>query len=160
MEYTFKDFSREFGQPIFNLGLGALLLQAESMHTWFAWVLTAFIVIFGLVAIVQFGAIANFWKHALLNREHVRPGGKAHDGAQRMFDHTCIAVVSYRFKETFWFNVASSMVLLAGLHNHGLMIAFAVEAISCVVVFSVTRSFLTHFAMYYKLVEGKELEDV
>ena len=160
MKYTFKDFSREFGQPLFNLGLGFLLIEVDELSVWFSVPLTFFIVFFGLMAIVQFAAIAGFWSAALANAEHIKPGGRAHEGAQKMLDHTCLAVVGYRFKETFWFNVVASMILLVGLFEHNMYFAFGVEAVACVAVFAVTRSFLTHFPMYYKLVEGKELEDV
>lgn len=160
MKYTLKDFSVEFGQPIFNLGLGFLLVQSQTIPNWVAWIITFFIVLFGVQAIVVFAYIANYWKHALANPDAVKPGGHANEGAKHIFDKTCIMVVGYRFKETFWFNVAASMVLLAGLYEHEMMFALVVEAIACVIVYSVSRSFLSHFSMYFKLVEGKELEDV
>lgn len=160
MKYTLKDFSREFGQPIFNLGLGVFLIEVDSISPWFSWPLTFFVVVFGLIAIARFSYIAGYWKAALQNPDKVGPGGQAHEGAVQILNLTSAAVVGYRFKETFWFNVFASMVFLVGLYEQGLMFALAIEAIACVTVFAVSRSFLTHFAMYLKLVEGKELENV
>lgn len=160
MKYTLKDFSREFGQPIFNLGLGAFLIEADALSAWVTTPLSIMIVVFGMIAVVQFSHIAAFWKVALENPDKVGPGGQAHEGAQAVLDRTCLAVVSYRYKETFWFNVAASMILLIGLFEQNMVFALGVESVACVVVFAVSRSFLTHFPMYYKLVEGKELEDV
>ncbi len=160
MKYTLKDFSREFSQPIFNLGLGAFLIEADSLTEWFTIPLTFFIVFFGLLATAQFSSLAGYWKAAIENPDKVGPGGQAHEGAVLMLNRTSAAVVGYRFKETFWLNVVASMILLVGLFEQGMMFALAVEAVACVIVFAVSRSFLTHFAMYFKLVEGKELEDV
>ena len=161
MKYNFNEFAKEFGMPIFNYGLGFFLMVAEvgSAAGWFRILLTSFIVLFGVLAFIQFAAIAHFWKLALENKERFGPKGDLYERGQSMLDNTCLAVVSCRYKETFWFSVAASMVLLAGLIRHELWIAFAVEATACVIVYSVTRAFLTHFHVYYALVEGKELEN-
>jgi len=153
-------FAKEFGQPLFNFALGSFLIVAVTdVPSWAGWLLTGFVAVFGLVAILQFGSLAHFWGIALKNRERFSPGGDLHDHSVNIFDHTVNVCYDYRNKETYWFSVAASLVFMAGLIQHELWIAFTVEAIASVVGYSVIRAFLTHFHIYYALVKGKELEN-
>ena len=160
MERRDASFASEFGLSIFNYGVGLFLIVTPAIPAWAGWTLTAFIVVFGIVAIALYGSIAHFWSLAFKNAELFGPKGELHHRGKKMFDHTVNIVYSYRHKETFWFSVAASLVLMAGLIEHQLWIAFAVEAVCNVLGYSVIRAFLTNFHVYYKFIEGKELENV
>lgn len=154
-----QSFAGEFGHSIFNFGLGFYLVVAHTIPSWAGWLITGFTVVFGMLATVRFANIAFFWSLAFNNRDYFMPGGELHDRGERMFNHTVNSVFDYRNKETFWISVASSLVFMAGLIEHQLWIAFAVEAVASVVGYSVIRAFLTNFHIYYKFIKGKELEN-
>lgn len=159
MERKDTSFASEFGLSIFNYGVGFYLIVSATIPTWVGWSLTAFIVVFGIAAIAMYGSIAHFWSLAFKNADYFGPGGELHHHGKKMFDHTVNTVYDYRHKETFWFSVVASLVLMAGLIQHQLWIAFAVEAVCNVIGYSVIRSFLTNFHVYYKFIEGKELDN-
>lgn len=154
-----QSFIREFAQPIFHFGFGFFLIELATLPNWAGWLITLIVVVLGLNAIVQFGALAHFWGIALKHADRFSPKGDLHDHGKAMFDHTVNACYDYRNKETFWFSVVASLIFMAGLIEHQLWIAFGVEAVASIVGYSVIRAFLTHFHVYYALVEGKELEN-
>lgn len=155
-----QSFIREFGHAIFNFGFGSFLIVLATLPTWAAWTISIITVGLGLVAIVQFSALAHFWGLALKHADRFSPAGDLNDRGKAMFGHTVNACYDYRNKGTYWYSVASSLVFMAGLIQHQLWIAFVFEAIASVIGYAVIRSFLAHFPMYYKLIEGKELENV
>jgi hypothetical protein len=155
-----QSFAREFGHSIFNFGAGFFLITLAALPNWAAWGISIFVAIMGFAAIVKFGALAHFWGLALKHTDRFSPSGDLNDRGKAMFGHTVNACYDYRNKETYWFSVAASLVFMAALIQHQLWIAFVFEAIASVIGYAVIRSFLTHFHIYYKLVEGKELENV
>ena len=151
-----QEFSNKYGLPVFNYGLGFMLLNVE-MPTWSMWIITALLVVLGSLALAQFGSIARFWGAANKNPDLYGPNGELHKRGKFMFDRTNHTCYDYQDQHVFWISVACSIMLMGGLLHQGWYVALAFEFAASVIGFAVIRAYLTNFPHYYSLINGKEL---